>query len=64
VDISVGDLINGGAGLAALYLANQIKTMLEALKAEMHELKGRVVKLEQARDTRQKKPKAKSGRWH
>ena len=53
MDFDLSTLVNGGAGLCALYLAIKINAtldavtkMLEALQTEVYELKGRVTKLE------------------
>ena len=55
-DFNLDMLVNGGAGLAALYLAvkinatlNAVTKMLEALKTEVADLKGRVTRLEAGR---------------
>lgn len=63
MDLDVSTLINGGAGLAALYLGIQIKGMLKALDARVTQLEGHVYKSKpspkaKARSTR------KSAQWH
>ena len=53
MNLDLSTLVNGGAGLCALYLALKINAtldavtqMLDALRQEVQDLKGRVTKLE------------------
>jgi hypothetical protein len=45
-DFDLSTLVNGGAGLAALYLGIQIKAMLAALKTEVRDLRSDVANLQ------------------
>lgn len=49
MDLSIGDIINGGAGLAALYLASQIKSTLAEVLKVLKDHDTRLKKLESAR---------------
>lgn len=60
--LDLSTVVNGGAGLAALYLAIKINAtldavtkMLKALQTEVADLKGRVTQLEAGRKRAKKK---------